>query len=98
MVAKAHFRKEPRSAIDGGGVRPHTQRVIPGPEPATIPALASTGTAPGGTARRSGCHAVAGLRSVRSRKNGVDTHSYPLPFAAWISRARLSILSAAMPN
>ncbi len=45
MVAKAHFRKEPRSAIDGGGVRPHTQRVIPGPEPATIPALASTGTA-----------------------------------------------------
>jgi hypothetical protein len=33
MVAEGHFRKETRSAIDGGGVPPHTQRAIPGPEP-----------------------------------------------------------------
>jgi hypothetical protein len=32
MVAEGHFRKETRSAIDGGGVPPHTERAIPGPK------------------------------------------------------------------
>ena len=35
MVADGHFRKETRSAIDGGGVSPHTQRAIPGPSEKT---------------------------------------------------------------
>ncbi len=29
MVAEGHFRKETRSAIDGGGVPPHAERAIP---------------------------------------------------------------------
>ena len=33
MVAEGHFRKETRSAIDGGGVPPHAQRAVPGAKP-----------------------------------------------------------------
>jgi hypothetical protein len=32
-VAEGHFRKETRSALDGGGAPPHTERAIPGPLP-----------------------------------------------------------------
>lgn len=35
MVAKGPFPKETRSAIDGGGVPPDTQRAVPGPKPSS---------------------------------------------------------------
>ena len=40
-VAGGHFRKETRSALEGGGVPPHTSRAIPGPPAFTTAMLSS---------------------------------------------------------
>ena len=85
----------------GGAPKPakHVAQSAEEPPPAVRSAVGVRLKPSRPTSSLPGCHPAAGLRSAKSRKNGDVTHSYPPSFAAaWRSRTRPSILSAAMPN